>query len=68
MLKIGMPPNIRLLCIEVLVHIYIGVPPRNPKEGLAVRPPRVAAVKETLTLGALSGKNPNRPGQASRRM
>jgi hypothetical protein len=27
------PPNIGLICIEVLVHIYIGVHLRNPSQG-----------------------------------
>jgi hypothetical protein len=76
MLEIGMTPNIRLLCIEVLVHIYIAVPPRNPKDGLAIRPPwrRSQTAQGGGSQGnpnpgrPLSGKNPNGPGQASRRM
>jgi hypothetical protein len=60
MLKIGMPPNIRLLYIEVLVHIYIGVPPRNPKEGLAIRPPWRRG--QTAQVGGGQGNpNPGRP-------
>jgi hypothetical protein len=63
-----MPSNIRSLCIEVLVYIYRSAL-HNFREGLckgwrrsnrsndAIRPLGVAAPRETLTLGAPSGKN-----------
>jgi hypothetical protein len=69
-LERGVSPNIGLHCIEVLIHIYIGVPLRNPREGGCAgaggQTAQGSGARETLKpCTPHLGGTPNGSGQAS---